>query len=102
MGKGRKAILVSGFILAFVAGTMISGPQAIAANPVLEQVLAIVTGTQTDVSSIKQQIEDSDSGLVEIKNEVRNIETKVTNIENILENEPPPTSCEDLGFTDCF
>lgn len=87
MGKGKKTILISGLILSFIAGIMVSGPHAIAANPVLEEIRTLLL--------------DPVFGLEEIKDEVHNIETKVTHIEAILESEPTDPGCEDLGFTNC-
>ncbi len=97
MSKSRNSIIISGFIIAFLAGTMVAVPQASAANPVLtfleftvipqlEAILAAVlaidtsfpSGTQTQIDDIETETDK----IQMVKDDVGTIKTQVTNLED--------------------
>jgi len=81
-------------LVAFIAGTIISAPQASAANPVvslindqiipkLNQIIVDIAALQTGVSpTTETQIDNIESDVVDIKTDVGDIKTDVGTIQN--------------------
>jgi len=98
MGKRNNSIIITGLVVAFLVGTIVSAPQASAANPVLtflqntvmpqlDAILAAViaidtsfpSGTQTQIDNI-----ETETGKIQmIKDDVGDIKTETNKIQMV-------------------